>query len=50
MYQDTGTKDISRQPICSTDSDSDYILEEIGRRDKLEFERYVDVYIDDMED
>ena len=50
MYEDTGKKVISRQPICLTDSDYDYILEEIGRRDKIEFERDVDVYSDDMED
>ena len=31
-------KSISRQPICLTDSDYDYILEEIGRRDKIEYE------------
>ena len=43
-------KSISRQPICLTDADYDYILEEIGRRDKIEFEREIDVYIDDMED
>ena len=33
-----------------TDSDYDYILEEIVRRDKTDFEREVDVYRDDMED
>ena len=43
-------KAISRQPICLTDADYDYILEEIGCRDKIEFEREVDVYSDDMED
>ena len=43
-------KSISRQPICLTDADYDYILEEIGRRYKIEFERKVDVYSDDMED
>ena len=43
-------KAISRQRICLTDADYDYILEEIGRRDKIEFEREVDVYRDDMED
>ena len=43
-------KPISRQPICLSDSDYDYILEEIGRQDKIEFERDVDVYSDDMED
>ena len=36
-------KSISRHPICPTDSEYDYILEEIGRRDKIEFEREVDV-------
>ena len=41
---------ISRQPICLTDADYDYILKEIGRRDKFYFEREVDVYSDDMED
>ena len=30
---------ISMQPICLTDADYDYILEEIGRREKIEFER-----------
>ena len=43
-------KSISRQPICLTDADYDYILEEIGRRDIIEFEREVDVYSDDMDD
>ena len=42
-------KDISRQPICLTDADYDYILEENGLRDKIDFEREVDVYSDDME-
>ena len=41
MYQDKSKKSISIQPICLTDSDHDYILEEIGHRDKIEFERYV---------
>ena len=41
---------ISRQPICLTDADYDYILEEIGRQDKIEFEREVDVYSDYTED
>ena len=43
-------KIISRQPICVTDADYDYILEEIGRQEKIEFEREIDVYNDDMED
>ena len=50
MYQDTGKKSISIQPICFTDFDYDYILEEIGRRYKIEFERDVEVYSDYMED
>ena len=50
MYQDTGKKPISRQPICLTDSEYDYISKEIGCRYKIEFERYVDVYSDNMED
>ena len=40
-------KSISIQSICLTDSDYDYILEEISRRDKIEFERDVEVYSDD---
>ena len=43
-------KSISRQPICLTDADYDNILEEIGRRYKIEFEIEIDVYRDDMED
>ena len=43
-------KAISRQPICLTDADYDYILEKIGRREKNEFKREVEVYSDDMED
>ena len=40
----TQTKqNISRQPICLTDADYDYILEEIDRRYKIEFEREIDV-------
>ena len=50
MFQDTGKKAISIQPIFLTDADYDYILEEIGRRDKIGFEREVAVYSDDMED
>ena len=45
-----GKKAISRQPICLTDPDYDYILEGIGRQDKIEFEREIDVYSNDMED
>ena len=43
-------KATSRQTIRLTDSDCGYILEEIGRQDKIEFERYLEVYSDDMED
>ena len=43
-------KSISRQPICLTFSNYDYILEEIGSQDKIYFERDVDVYSDDKED
>ena len=42
-------KAMSRQPICLSDFDYDYILEEIDQRDKIEFEREIDVYSDDME-
>ena len=43
-------KAISRQPICLSDYEYDYILEEIDQRDKIEFEREIDVYSDDTED
>ena len=43
-------KAISRQPICVSDFEYDYILEEIDQRDKIEYEREIDVYSDDMED
>ena len=43
-------KSISRQPICLNDANHDYILEEIGCWDKIDFEREVDLYSDDMED
>ena len=43
-------KAISRQPICLTDADYDCILEEIGRRDKIDFEREIDMYSDDTKD
>ena len=43
-------KSISRQPICLSDFDYDYILEEIYQRNKIEFEGEIDVYSDDMED
>ena len=34
-YRTQAKKAISRQPICLTDADYDYILEEIGRQDKI---------------
>ena len=43
-------KVISRQPIFLTDAEYDYILKEIGGRHKIESEREVDVYTNDMED
>ena len=43
MFKNTGKKAISRQPICL--SDYDYY-----QRDKIELEREIDVYSDDMED
>ena len=49
-YRTQAKKIISTQPICLTYADYDYILEEIGHRDKIEFEREVDVFSDDMED
>ena len=42
-------KAIPRQPICLTDSDYDYILEEIGGRYSIDFERDVEVYSDNEE-
>ena len=41
---------ISRQPICLSDYEYDYILEEIYQREKIEYEIEIDVYSDDMED
>ena len=43
----TQKKAISIQPISLTDSDYDYILEEIGSQDKIEFEIDVEVYSDE---
>ena len=42
-------KFIPRQTICLTDSDYDYIFEEIGCRKFFDFERDVQVYSDDKE-
>ena len=42
-------KSISRHPICLADSDYNCILEEIGCRYKIEFERDVEVYSNDEE-
>ena len=40
---------ISRHTMYLTDSDYDYILEEIGRQDTIYFERDVEVYSDEKE-
>ena len=45
-----GKKFTPRQSIGLNDYDYDQILEKIGRREKIEFEREVDVYSDNMED
>ena len=50
MYHYGSKKAISRQTVCLTDSKYYYILEESGSRDKIEFERYVGVYIDNEKD
>ena len=42
-------KGISRQPVCLTDSDYNYILEEIGHQEIYIFERDVEVYNNDKE-
>ena len=42
-------KNISRNPVYLTDSDYNYILEEIGRREEIDIERDVEVYSDDEE-
>ena len=42
-------KAITRQPVCLTDSEYNYILEEIGCREKIGFEIDVEVYSDDEE-
>ena len=47
MCPDTSKKYISRQPICLTDYDYDYILEEIGLQETIEFERDVEFDSDD---
>ena len=49
MYQGTSKKTIPRQPICLTDSEYEYILEEIGLKEKIEYKRDVEVYSDDEE-
>ena len=43
-------KAISGQPICLTNAEYNYILKEIDQQDKIEYEREIDVYSDDMED
>ena len=50
MFKNTGKKAISRQPICLSDYEYNYILEEIYQQDKIDYEREIDVYSDDMED
>ena len=40
-------KYIQRHPNCLTDDDYDYILDEIDRRDKIEFERTSSVNSDE---
>ena len=40
---------ISRHHICLTDSNLDYILEEIDHQEKFEYERDVEVLSDDEE-
>ena len=47
MYQHTSKKAIPIQPIRLTDYDYNYILEEIGRRETIEFEIDVEVHSDD---
>ena len=49
MSQDTSRKSISKHPTCLTGSGYDYISEEIGHREKIEFKRYVEFHIDDEE-
>ena len=46
MYEDTRKKFIHRQPFVLSSSDYDYILEDIVRRQSIEFERDVEVYSD----
>ena len=43
-------KSISRQPICLTGAEYDYIFIEIGRPDKIVFERNLEMYSENMED
>ena len=49
-YRTQAKKSISRQPICLSDFDYDNILEEIDKRDRIGFDREIDMYSDDMED
>ena len=49
MQQDTSKKTITRKIICLTDYECDYILEEIGRRYKIEFEIDVEFFSDGEE-
>ena len=50
MFQDTSKKRHIKTAYIFTGYDYDYILEEIGCQDKIEFEIVVDVYSDYMED
>ena len=45
----TQEKSIPVQPVCLTDSDCDYIWEEIGCREKIYLKRDVEVYSADEE-
>ena len=41
-------KAISRQPVCLTDYDYDYILEEIGHQENIKFEIYAEAYSNEL--
>ena len=45
-YMIQATKSIQRHPLCMTNADYDYILDEIERRKEIEFERNVIVNSD----
>ena len=48
LNRNQACKDINRHNICLTDSDHDFILDEIRHRDTIEYQKYMS--IDDKDD